>query len=376
MRDDAVRDDAVRDDAVLGGPVGDDAAAGGLPDASIGRVAVVGLGLIGGSLARLLTLRGVDVVATDVLAASREAARRTGLAVADDVAACVEGAGLVVLAVPLRTMTVVAEQVAAHAPAGATVTDVGSVKAPVRESVVAAGLGDRYVGAHPMSGTEHSGFEASDADLLDQVAWAVTVGDQDGVDADRLAQVLALVTGPCRGRATVLTDDVHDEAAALVSHVPHVLATQLLNAATGAPVARVAQVLAAGSFRDGTRVAYTDPARTEAMVTANAAWVAPALRKVVRDLEAVVRDLEANGAAHEFFHAADPARAARRAGSVRAPGPDAHPVQDAGLSQDAQGPDAGSVVPREEGWPAVLVRRCLQGAFVVEVSATHARLAA
>lgn len=322
-----------------------------------GPVAVVGLGLIGGSLARLLAARDVDVVATDVSPATRAAARRAGLTVADDVAGCVAGAGLVVLATPLRAMATVAADVAVHAPASATVTDVGSVKGPVRAEMAAAGLAGRYVGAHPMSGTQHSGFDASDAGLLDGVRWAVTV--DDGTDPDRLATVLALVTGPCAGTAAVLPDEVHDEAAALVSHVPHVLATQLLNAVAGAPVRDVALGLAAGSFRDGTRVALTDPARTEAMVTQNAAWVAPALRKVVRDLEMVVASLESNGSAHAFFHAADDVRAAGRAG------------------RGGTGDRAAVVerVPLAPGWPAMLVERCTGGAVVVGLTSAGAEVA-
>ncbi|WP_278236788.1 prephenate dehydrogenase/arogenate dehydrogenase family protein [Isoptericola sp. AK164] len=313
-----------------------------------GRVAVVGLGLIGGSLARLLAARGADVVATDASPSARAAARRAGLAVTDDVAGCVDAADLVVLAVPLRAMTTVAEHVAAHAPATATVTDVGSVKSPVRAAVAAAGLAARYVGAHPMAGTEHSGFDASDVALLDGVVWAVTVDDAVAVDPDRVATVLAWVTGVCAGRAVVLTDDVHDEAAALVSHVPHVVATQLLNAVAGAPVGPVARLLAAGSFRDGTRVALTDPARTEAMVTENAAWVAPALRKVVRDLELVVHRLESNASVHDFFHAADDLRVERRAA--------------AGSPAPAPGPS--ETLARGAGWPALLVERCTGGAVV------------
>lgn len=321
------------------------------------QVAVVGLGLIGGSLARLLAVRGVDVVATDVSPATRAAARRAGLSVADDVAACVAQADLVVLATPLRAMPGVAAEVATHAPASATVTDVGSVKGPVRDEVRAAGLADRYVGAHPMAGTEHSGFDASDAGLLDGVRWAVTI--QADVDPARLVRVLALVTGPCSGAAVVLTDDVHDEAAALVSHVPHVVATQLLNTVVGAPVRDVALGLAAGSFRDGTRVAFTDPERTEAMVTQNAAWVAPALRKVVRDLELVIEALESNGSTHAFFRAADDLRAA---GRPPAPvGAGSAPVER---------------VPLVTGWPTSLVERCTAGAVVVGLTPTHAEVVA
>lgn len=319
------------------------------------RVAVLGLGLVGGSLVRLLATRGVDVVATDVSPATRAAARRAGLAVADDVAACVAHADLVLLAAPLRAMPAVAADVAAHAPPSATVTDVGSVKGPVRSAVRDAGLADRYVGAHPMAGTEHSGFGASDVALLDGVRWAVTV--DPAVDPARLAAVLALVTGPCSGAAAVLTDDVHDEAAALVSHVPHVVATQLLNAVAGAPVRDVALGLAAGSFRDGTRVAYTDPARTEAMVTQNAAWVAPALRKVVRDLELVIQALETNGSTHAFFRAADEVRAAGR------------PQERAAVD-----PAAAERVSLTPGWPAALVERCTAGAVVVGLTPTHVEL--
>ncbi|WP_402464263.1 prephenate dehydrogenase [Isoptericola aurantiacus] len=337
-----------------------------------GRVAVVGLGLIGGSLVRLLSARGVDVVATDVSAGTRAAARRERLTVADDVAGCVTGADLVVLAAPLRAMPSVAEQVARHAPPDATVTDVGSVKGPVRAAAVAAGLGRRFVGAHPMAGTEHSGFDASDAELLDGATWAVTVDAAVEPDRDRLATVLGLVTGPCAGRAVLLSDDVHDEAAALVSHVPHVLATQLLNAVAGAPVRDVALRLAAGSFRDGTRVAYTDPARTEAMVTENGAWVAPVLRKVVRDLELVVAALESNGSVHGFFHDADDVRGRGRPGPVDA-GAAAGPVDAAPGTEGAT-----DVVPLTGDWPAVLLERCRAGDVVVglDVAAGSARLTA
>ena len=176
---------------------------------------------------------------------------------------------IVVLAAPLRAMRAVAAELA-EALAGEpgwdpTVTDVGSVKAPVREAVADAGLGDRYVGAHPMSGTERSGFECvvGGADAGHPVGGDVRGGClAGGGRAGRRGRdrpgpagaVLRLVTGPLGGTAAVLTDELHDEAAALVSHVPHVLATQLLGAGRGAPVRDLALGLAAGSFRDGTRV--------------------------------------------------------------------------------------------------------------------------
>jgi len=271
------------------------------------RVGVVGLGLVGGSVARLLHEQGVEVTAHDATASTRAAARAAGLQVVGDVAdVCAAEPDVLVLAVPLRAMRAVATEVARHVRGATVVTDVGSVKGAVRDAVRAAGLDARYVGAHPMAGTEHSGFEASDPRMLDGARWAVTV---DGTTRrEALVTVLRLVTGPLGGTVHVLTDDVHDESTALVSHVPHVLATELLGVVADAPVRDVARGLAAGSFRDATRVGRTDPRRTEAMVTDNAAWVASALRVVVRDLEQLVRALESNAPVGEFFDRPDPVR--------------------------------------------------------------------
>jgi prephenate dehydrogenase len=320
---------------------------------------MLGLGLVGGSLARLLHARGVDVVGQDVDPATVAAARAAGLAATGSLDDAVTGADLVVLAVPLRAMRATALQVARVLGPDATLTDVGSVKTPVRQVVEEAGLGGRYLGAHPMAGTEHSGFAASSAGLLDAAPWAVTVprsdaDEQRGVDEQRLARLLRLITGTLGGTVAVLTDDVHDESAALISHVPHVLATELLNMVAAAPVRGAALRLAAGSFRDGTRVARTDPARTEAMVTENASWVAPALRKIVRDLEALVAALETNAPVHGFFHAADDLRAG--------------PAVSADASTTAH-------VPMLPGWSTVLASRCAAGAVVTDLTADRVVLA-
>lgn len=358
-------------------------------------VGVVGLGLIGGSVARSLVARGVAVVATDPSPATRADAAAIGIAVADDVAALAsQRPHVVVLAAPLRAMRAVAGEVAAALGQDPgwdpTVTDVGSVKGAVRRAVEAAGLGDRYVGAHPMAGTERSGFEASTDRLLAGARWIVTVEPgpaTDVTDPARLLQVLRLVTGPLGGTAVVLTDDVHDEAAALISHVPHVLATELLSLVAGAPVRDVALGLAAGSFRDGTRVALSDPRRTEAMVTENATWVAPALRLAARDLEALADALESNAPVHDFF---DRPAVVRETWRPLSPAGTAPPALDAPTAIDAGGPvqagarpasagetgteSAGALgtgragtVPLDGDWPATLLARCVKGDVVVAV---------
>lgn len=348
------------------------------PGAKRGAVGIVGLGLIGGSLAKALQAAGVPVVATDPV--SNEEARAVGLSVVDDVAGlALHRPEVVVLAAPLRAMRAVAgelaEALAAEPGWDPTVTDVGSVKAPVREAVADAGLAGRYVGAHPMSGTERSGFGASSAELMQGIPWAVTcaadgtAGGAGTTDPARLERVLHLVTGPLGGTAAVLTDDLHDEAAALVSHVPHVLANQLLGAVASAPVRDLALRLAAGSFRDGTRVGFTDPRRTEAMVTENAAWVAPVLRLVARDLERLADELDSNAPTHWFFDRPDPVRELiGRSGENHVtrlyPG-------------DATGVDVGpdiEVVPLTGDWPADLVAHCARGAVVVRLDERGAEL--
>jgi prephenate dehydrogenase len=342
-------------------------------------VGIVGLGLIGGSLARALQAAGVPVVATDP--SSAEEARAAGLPVADDIAGlALQRPDVVVLAAPLRAMRAVAaeltEALVGEPGWDPTVTDVGSVKAPVREAVTDAGLGDRYVGAHPMSGTERSGFESSSAELMQGIPWAVTCRAGDaaagvaGTDQWRLEQVLRLVTGLLGGTAAVLTDGLHDEAAALVSHVPHVLANQLLGVVASAPVRDLALGLAAGSFRDGTRVGLTDPRRTEAMVTENGAWVAPVLRLVARDLERLADDLASNAPTHWFFDRPDPVRE-----QIGRPG-GAH-VTRLRPGDGAADPDLDAeieTVPLSGDWPAELVARCAAGAVVVRLEDGRALL--
>ncbi|ROS76928.1 prephenate dehydrogenase/arogenate dehydrogenase family protein [Cellulomonas sp. PhB143] len=326
-----------------------------------GAVVVVGLGLLGGSVARTLAAGGHRVVGVDPSPATRAAARACGIAAVADATGIAGASGpgggpvgapsVVVLAVPLRAMGTAAAAVAPLVGAGTVLTDVGSVKAAVRAAVDAAGLGERYVGAHPMAGTERSGFEASSADLLPGARWAVTVAP--GTRPDALATVLDLVTGPLGGTVTLLDDAAHDRAVALVSHVPHVLATELLGLVARSGSAGPALALAAGSFRDGTRVARTDPRRTEAMVVQNASAVAPLLREAADALSALAQRLERGAAVAGFFDAPDPVREALDRGSV------------------VPGPRAGTPPGREllgaPGWRERLLGAGAAGAVVVGV---------
>jgi prephenate dehydrogenase len=243
-------------------------------------VAILGLGLIGGSLLRRLN-PDHDVRGYDLDPATREVAAAAGFQIAATVEEALAGADLVVLATPLPAFADLVGPVAARS--GALVTDVASVKVAAQR--VLGGL--RYVGGHPMAGTERSGFAASDAHLFDGVTWVLCL-EEDTSLADWL--LLARLIAGLGCRVVPATAREHDRAVAGISHVPHVLAAALATAA-GDDLSRK---LAAGSYRDGTRVAGTRPALTAAMCDSNGEALLDALDGVLATLTQA-RDLLARG---------------------------------------------------------------------------------
>ena len=247
---------------------------------------MVGLGLIGGSLLRALAAGGHKVWGYDADPATRATARTaaaqapagTRWQVASGLADAVANSELVVVAVPLPAVDEVLYELVAVGYTG-LVTDVTSVKAPVR-ALVAERLHQPhsrlagYVGGHPMAGRETSGFDAADPDLFTGCAWVLCL-EPDTSLADWL--MLADLYTRLGARVVPATADEHDRAVAAVSHVPHLLASALAASVAGDPLALT---LAAGSFRDGTRVAASPPALTASMCAGNPAAVAPALDAV------------------------------------------------------------------------------------------------
>jgi prephenate dehydrogenase len=244
-------------------------------------VGVVGLGQLGGSLAAALVAAGRPVTGWDVDPAARAAAEARGVRIGTELA------GVVVLAVPLPAMATALDGLTV-AP-DATITDVGSVKGPVLTGVGGA-VGGRFVGGHPMCGTERSGPEAVDPGLFRGARWAVCL--EPGTELPRWLRVaeVALAVG---AEVVPVTAAEHDDAVAAISHVPHLLAAAL--AAAAAAAGPLALNLAAGSFRDGTRVAGSDPALVTAMVAGNAGPTAAALDRVRAQLDRPWPELVAAG---------------------------------------------------------------------------------
>jgi prephenate dehydrogenase len=254
-------------------------------------IGIVGLGLIGGSLARRAAARGYEVLAWNHTPRPYETARRDGIQCVETLEGLAQARPeLLILCNPLKAMpSILARLAPAIDPDVTTLSDVGSVKGMVREQVSQAGLGGCYVGAHPMAGNEHSGFEASDPALYDGALWAITV-DAD-TEYRRFADVARFITNGLDNELIVLDDATHDRAAALISHMPHAVATAMINELCASPERNIATALAAGSWRDMTRVALTDPNRTRAMIDEDRANVETLLRSMAARLLAFADDL-------------------------------------------------------------------------------------
>jgi prephenate dehydrogenase len=272
----------------------------------IGRLCIVGVGLIGGSLARDLRRLGrvEEVVGASRSAAHLERARELGIVdrYDTDVGRAVRGADMVVVAVPLGAMTAVFSAMR-HALAGsAVVTDVGSAKGCVLEAARQAfgGVPPWLVPGHPIAGTERSGVEAAVDELF--AGRRVILTPTAETSAEALGRVHAM--WHCVG-ADVLTMDAqhHDEVLAATSHLPHMLAYTLVDV-LGRMQDRVEIFrYAAGGFRDFTRIASSDPQMWHDICVANREALAAVLERFGKDLDALLAAVRRGDGAylHDVF---------------------------------------------------------------------------
>lgn len=234
---------------------------------------VLGTGLIGGSLLRAAAGAGFDAWGYNRSEPGAQAARADGFDVTGDLLGVLTRAAdtdaTIVVAVPMPAVDHILTEVSAFAPR-CTLTDVVSVKAPVAAAVHKHGLSARYVGGHPMAGTSESGWAATDPGLFRGAAWAV--GVDEGTHPEPWTRVVRLALA-CGSVVVPVVADEHDSAVARISHLPHVLAEALAIAGDGG--GELALGLAAGSFRDGTRVAGTAPGLVRAICEPNSRRCSP-----------------------------------------------------------------------------------------------------
>ncbi|GLP73250.1 prephenate dehydrogenase [Mycobacterium antarcticum] len=266
---------------------------------------VLGLGLIGGSVMRAARAAGRDVFGYNRSIDGVQAARFDGFDASASLTEVLERAAavnaLIVLAVPMPALPGLLGHVRSTAP-HCPLTDVTSVKVAVLQAVREHDLLDRFVGGHPMTGTAHSGWTAGDDELFVGAPWVLSVDDH--VDATVWAEVMHLALD-CGSFVVPARADEHDAAAAAVSHLPHVLAEALAATAADVPLAFS---LAAGSFRDGTRVAATAPDLVRAMCEANAGPLGTVLDHAIALLTAARDGLASTGSVADLVTAGHAAR--------------------------------------------------------------------
>ncbi|CAM2777042.1 prephenate dehydrogenase [Corynebacterium jeikeium] len=292
---------------------------------------ILGLGLIGGSLMRDAQAAGWPVFGWNRSEKTVTRARRDGYDVSADLEATLrraeEADALLVLGVPMPALSFLLDAISQHAPT-CGFTDVTSVKQEVHDLVEAKGMSDRFVGGHPMAGTANSGWQATMHGLFRGAVWVVTydnarelagasgagaaastgssaagggatsgaAGAAPGADADAISKrwldTWVRVVGLAEEVGASVIPAIarrHDSAVGRVSHLPHILAEALAVAGdSGGPLALS---LAASSFRDGTRVAGTDPDLVRAMVENNRPAVLEALDQTIELLQGAREDI-------------------------------------------------------------------------------------
>lgn len=227
------------------------------------RVALIGLGLIAGSMGLAAKRAGLagEIVGTARSAKTREIALERGLIdrVCDTAAEAVQGADLVILAVPVGAMGEIALEIAPHLATGATLTDVGSVKRAVIETV-GPHMPEHvhFIPGHPLAGTEHSGPNSGFAELFDN-RWTLLI-DEPGTDQAALS-ALRVFWEQLGANVDTMDADHHDLVLAVTSHTPHLIAYTMVGVADDLRRVTDSEVIkySAAGFRDFTRIAASDP---------------------------------------------------------------------------------------------------------------------
>jgi prephenate dehydrogenase len=270
-----------------------------LPDPQPGVANLLGAGLIGGSIGLALRAKGWTVTVTDIdpsverQAVEREAAHRVGLD---------PDADLTIVAAPVGEVVELVKR--ALAETSGVVTDVGSTKADICRSIV----DERFIGGHPMAGSDQDGIAGARAELFAQAMWVLTPSEHTSEHAFTLLRGVIRLLG---AEAIALPPETHDELVAQVSHVPHLTAASLMNLAASTSVEHRALLrLAAGGFRDMTRISAGRPAIWPDICVANRTAIAEGLTRLIDELSHT-RRLVTEGNRTGLYELLDKARTAR-----------------------------------------------------------------
>jgi cyclohexadieny/prephenate dehydrogenase len=304
------------------------------------RLALIGMGLIGSSIARSARVQKAarSIVATARSASTRRRVAELGLAdqVVETNAAAVEGADLVIVAVPVGACGAIAAEIGGHLAPGAIVSDVGSVKGRiVRDMAPHIPAGVHFVPAHPVAGTENSGPDAGFAELFVN-RWCILTpaSDTDPKAVERLASFWRLIGA----NVETMSAEHHDLVLGITSHLPHLIAYTIVGTADELSQVTRSEVLqfSAGGFRDFTRIAASDPTMWRDVFLANKDAVLRMLGRFNDDLSKLTDAIE-RGDGDTLFEQFTRTRAIRR-GIVE-------------IGQDSPSPDFGRPHPALPGAP-------------------------
>jgi len=273
--------------------------------APFSKVAIIGLGLQGGSIGLALREALPDLATTgyDRDAATRARAAERGLVghVADSAGEAVAGADLVIFCVPLGAMAAAAEECAPALSPDALISDVGSSKVSVAEALGRVLPNHAIIPAHPVAGTENSGPDAGFASLF-RGRWCI-ITPPEGTDEAQVARLSAL--WEAMGAKVELMDAAHhDRVLAVTSHLPHLIAYTIVGTASDLEEVTQSEVIkySAGGFRDFTRIAASDPTMWRDVFLSNKGAVLEMLQRFTEDLTALQRAIRVGDGEQLFEH--------------------------------------------------------------------------
>lgn len=257
------------------------------------QVTLIGVGLIGSSLARVIHRENLakKVVAGVRPGPSADKLKELNIvdAVEFDLAAAVRDADLIILCTPVGSCGEIAKSIAPHLKPGVIISDVGSVKeAVVRDVGPHIPAGVHFIPAHPVAGTEQSGPEAGFAELFDD-RWCILT-PPEGTDPSALDKLKAFWSG-CGSKVEIMDANHHDLVLAITSHVPHLIAYNIVGTASDLETVTNSEVIkySAGGFRDFTRIAASDPTMWRDVFLTNKDAVLEMLGRFSEDLTALQR---------------------------------------------------------------------------------------
>ncbi len=285
------------------------------------KITLVGVGLLGGSLALAIRERGLAGVVMGYVRREASLAECAQAGLPDfatlDLLAAVRDADLVILCTPLAQMRELTERMLPALKRGAIVSDVGSVKAGVVRDLEprVAVSGAEFIGAHPMAGGEKMGVTASRADLFENAVCVLTPTERTGVES---LEALAAFWRAVGSRVLRMPAGLHDDLVARCSHLPHVVAAAVAAQVLDPELPKEQPALCANGFRDTTRIASSSPEMWRDIALANRENLAGAIGILIQNLERVRVSIErGDGAAVEkFFGMSKQRRDAWRAQTV------------------------------------------------------------